>query len=110
MRCFVKPDPERHRRYEAISRQLAAIKTPWKVDFAYIERGIQIGNVWHPICRMEWIEGQSLIPWVERHLGDPAALRYLADQFATVLADLRSRGLAHGDLQHGNILITPTGQ
>jgi hypothetical protein len=110
VRCFVKPDPERQRRYEAISRQLAGITTPWKVDFTYIERGIQVGNVWHPICRMEWIEGQSLIPWVERHLGDPAALRNLADQFATVLADLRSRGLAHGDLQHGNILVTPTGQ
>jgi serine/threonine protein kinase len=110
VRCFVQPDPERHRRYEAISKQLAEINTPWKVDFAYIERGIQVGNVWHPICRMEWIEGQSLIPWVERHLGHPAALRHLANQFATVLADLRSRGLAHGDLQHGNILITPTGQ
>ena len=46
---------------------------------------------------------------LERNLNDSAALRGLAAQWAALVRQLEVAPLAHGDLQHGNILVTPEG-
>ncbi|HZI38042.1 MAG TPA: hypothetical protein VFF24_07030, partial [Acidimicrobiia bacterium] len=40
---------------------------------------------------------------------DPAALSYAAIRFGALAEQLRGAGIAHGDLQHGNILVAPGG-
>ena len=54
---------------------------------------------------MEWLEGEPLHVYLERQLSDPAAIRDLAQQFVTLCADLQRASIAHGDLQHGNIMV-----
>src|SRR5260370_30145657 len=58
---------------------------------------------------MEWITAKQLIPWIETRLADRAALARLAEGFAALVASLEAAGIAHGDLQHGNLLVTARG-
>ncbi|HEX4825244.1 MAG TPA: hypothetical protein VFV19_13140 [Candidatus Polarisedimenticolaceae bacterium] len=55
---------------------------------------------------MEWIDAIGLLQYVEQNLGDQQAIASVAKSFAQVVLDMQQRGIAHGDLQHGNILVT----
>ncbi|MET8142124.1 hypothetical protein ABZU32_17595 [Sphaerisporangium sp. NPDC005288] len=79
------------------------------MGFDYQPSGIMVGGQRFPILRMEWVEAISLIRWIEDHLGDQAALLELARRFAELAADLHRAGIAHGDLQHGNLLVATDG-
>jgi hypothetical protein len=54
---------------------------------------------------MQWIEGDSLVAYIEKNLSSPKALRELAGAWAQMLTDLHQAKIAHGDLQHGNVLV-----
>jgi hypothetical protein len=55
---------------------------------------------------MEWLEGDALQVFVERNLQNPAALLNLAEQWVQMAKLLRSAAIGHGDLQHGNVIVT----
>ena len=109
VRCFVRAFDDLGRRYQAMVPRLRAAPGSWAVDVDYRPRGIRIGDEWHPIVKMAWSEAVPLVPWVEAHLWDSAALSYVATRFASLAEELRRAGIAHGDLQHGNILVAPGG-
>jgi len=54
---------------------------------------------------MEWVEGEPLIPFIERNLHYPAALLSLASRWLEMTKALGRLSIAHGDLQHGNVLV-----
>ena len=109
VRCFVRPvDRERHR-YEAIATHLAPLPSTWRTGFELQPCGIRVDGEWWPVLKMAWAPGEPLLSYVERHLWDGPALAYLAERFAALAERLRSDGVAHGDLQHGNILVAPGG-
>ena len=83
--------------------------SPWRVPFDYIPRGLLCNGRWYPILKMEWIEASGLIPFIQDHLWQSATLARLAKEFAALMQELSQRGIAHGDLQHGNLLVTVTG-
>jgi len=110
VKCFTRSAPAQEERYAAISRALERLEASWKVDFRYLPRGIRIAGFWHPVLRMEWVEAAGLIPWIEAHLDRPAALSGLADEVVRVTGELEKAGIAHGDLQHGNLLVDDSGR
>jgi serine/threonine protein kinase len=110
VKCFTRYVADQQLRYERIGDYIGNLNSSWKVPFEYAPRGILCLGNWFPILRMEWIEASGLIPYVEDHLRQPAALATLASEFANVVHDLSDRGIAHGDLQHGNLLVTATGR
>ncbi|MGA2926399.1 MAG: AarF/UbiB family protein [Solirubrobacteraceae bacterium] len=110
VRCFVRYAEDQQQRYDAIAAFLASIEASWKVDFSFLADGILIGGKWHPILKMEWIEGEPLDRYISSHLGDGQAIQLLADSFATIVGELQRRGAAHGDLQHGNVLVDRDGR
>lgn len=110
VRCFVRWFPDQQRRYEAISAELASVDASWKVGFELQPEGIVVDGAVHPIVKMEWLDARPLAPFVEAHLWDGDVLAMLALAFAGVVEDLRLRGIAHGDLQHGNVLVTDGGE
>jgi tRNA A-37 threonylcarbamoyl transferase component Bud32 len=59
---------------------------------------------------MDWVDGISLDAFVRANIKWNDRLAKLAAQFKTMMADLQSAGIAHGDLQHGNIMITRQGE
>lgn len=81
----------------------------WRVGFEFQERGVHVDGDWFPIVKMDWAAGQPLLSYIEQHLWDAPALAYLATRFAALVDELRRSGVAHGDLQHGNILVAPGG-
>jgi hypothetical protein len=109
IKCFLTLVHDSKDRYEMISKSILDDDLDYTIDFEFIPDGILIRGKWYPILRMDWVIGEPLNQYVERHLSDPPALRRLADNFVQMMSSIRKNGIAHGDLQHGNILVTAEG-
>ncbi len=105
VRCFLREVPDQQERYAAIGRHLAAAKLTATIGFVFLADGIRVGGRPYPIVKMEWVRGEALDRWIERHLGEPTALRAMADRWGALLRALQRADVAHGDLQHGNIMV-----
>ena len=105
VRCFLREFTDQQQRYEAISKQLSAAKLPYTVGFDFLPKGIKVSGKWYPILKMEWVQGELLNKYIRKNLKDSAALLNLANQWATMVKSLQVAKIAHGDLQHGNVLV-----
>ncbi|MGI8970648.1 MAG: hypothetical protein ACR2HB_08070 [Dehalococcoidia bacterium] len=105
VRCFWREFADQQDRYRAISRHLQTARLPYTVGFQYLPQGIRIRGSWYPLLKMEWVEGELLSTYVERCLGQPNEILALAERWRVMLGRLEASGVAHGDLQHGNILV-----
>lgn len=105
VKCFTREVADQQRRYAAISAHLRASTSPYMVGFEYFGRGIRVRGRWFPILKMEWVSGDSLIRYVDNRLRDPSSIRGLAARWVAMVKALRAQGIAHGDLQHGNVLV-----
>ncbi len=105
VRCFHREVSDRASRYAVISRSLARVPNGPLVPIEHIELGVRVGASWYPITKMRWLDGYPLNRVVESSLSRPGALLELERRFVELVADLRRRGIAHGDLQHGNVLV-----
>src|SRR5258706_1381490 len=105
IRCFLRPISDHAERYEAISKHLRKVRLPYDVNFQFLKQGIQIRSNWFPIVKMQWAKGDLLHTHIEKHLGFPAALAALRAKWAILVRHLEAAQVAHGDLQHGNILV-----
>lgn len=110
VRCFFRGISDQQKRYSIISEFVCNDDLPYTVDFEYQERGIRIGSNWFPILKMDWVEGQTLERFVHNNFSDRKKMEALIEQFCLMCKDLKNAGIAHGDLQHGNILINPDGE
>jgi len=81
------------------------------VSFEYREeeiRSLSDGKR-YPIVLMDWVEGETLFQWARNQCrtGNQAALAGAAQQWPAVAAELSQEQIAHGDLQHANVMVTP---
>jgi hypothetical protein len=109
-RCFQSERPGIHDRYIAISNERLATRLPYFVDFTYLDPGVRVQGATYPALRMEWAEGLTLGTFIEQHLGDPGRLRALQQQLHGMALALEGAGIAHGDIQSGNIVVGPSGE
>jgi len=109
VKCFTRGGSDLQRRYLCISGAIGEAGLPYFVPFCFLDSEMLVAGARHPVVKMEWIDGQPLDMYVEDNLSRPAALRDTTVRLRTLVADLEQRGIAHGDLQHGNILVTPDG-
>ena len=73
---------------------------------------VRVKGVTWPVLQMEWIEGQQLNEYVG-YLVEGAntdALAKLAGRWRKLVDELQGARFAHGDLQHGNIIIDQQGR
>lgn len=105
VKCFRRENSEHARRFPAIASHLNQNRLPYFVPFRYTTRGIRVGANWYPILKMKWTEGDSLLSYIEKNLRSPATLQRLAGSWTRLLSDLQKAQIAHGDLQHGNVLV-----
>jgi len=110
VRCFSHPVTDQQQRYDILSQHLRRFWHPALVDFAYLAQGIRVRGQCYPVVRMEWIVGKQMHQYIEDHLRHGPVLERLAAQWRGVAAGLRGAHTAHGDLQHGNILVDGQGQ
>jgi hypothetical protein len=105
VKCFTREVPDQQKRYHAISAHLRAAKLPYVVGFNYLREGIRVKGQRFPLLKMEWVSGDPLIRYVQNRIRDPASLVALASRWVAMMKILRDAHIAHGDLQHGNVLI-----
>lgn len=107
VKCFTRPVAGLRTRYQAISEHLRQTQRAFMVEFHYLDEGIRIRSEWHPLVKMRWIEGFRLNEFVREQLNKPVILDRLAQMWIRLGQELRDAGMAHGDLQHGNVLLVP---
>jgi hypothetical protein len=110
VKCFLTEVPEQQTRYETVSSHLNEVDLDALVDFDYQPEGIRVAGTDYPILKMEWVEGTVLNRFVREHLDAPDTLARLAEAWADLMDDLEAETLAHGDLQHGNVLVQTAGE
>ncbi len=104
LRCFTRSADDLER-YVVIADSLRHVRTAALCRTQYVPYGIRIGDAWWPAIEMEWIAGRTLDAEIEARLADSDAMLELATRFRETVQSLGALGIAHGDLQHGNILV-----
>jgi formylglycine-generating enzyme required for sulfatase activity len=107
VKCFTREVPGLQERYSAIGKHLAQAQLSFMVDFQYLEQGIRVRGQWYPILKMRWVEGLLLNDFVRKYCHQRSALEQLSDLWLKMALRLREAGIAHGDLQHGNVILVP---
>src|SRR5260370_9406842 len=105
VRCFLHPVSDQQERYAAISTHLEKIRLPYLVQFSFLTEGIRVARQTYPILKMEWVEGEPLVSHIQRNLGNTRVLLSLAGRWVEMMKALRQSSIAHGALQHGNVLV-----
>src|SRR5438045_8069733 len=106
VRCFLRPISDHAERYAAISSHLAKKRVAQSTTFSYLADGLRIKGGTFPIVKMAWVQGQHLDRCAESLLGQPRELAGLREKFRTLVKEVEAAKFAHGDLQHGNILVS----
>lgn len=105
VRCFRSYLGDREQRYKLIHQHLQTYPLPFLSGFTYAPEGILVGGQRFPILFMKWIEGPTLDLYLDEMIGRPEVLLHLAEEWVKVVGQMRATGIAHGDLQHGNIIV-----
>lgn len=111
VKCFTSPPAkDANNRYAAISSHLKSQRLQWLIDFDYQTKGVLVKGQYYPIVKMEWVEGERIDVYITTNLTNKLNLQNLLQNLFYLQQELCSIQTAHGDLQHGNILVTQSGQ
>ena len=112
IRTFNRAADQRRERYQAVSNYLRA-RSIWSiVSFTFDEKGIRASDgKLYPLLTMDWVPGVTLFEWSRDRSreGYQEALRIGADVWLQLVRQLTANGIVHGDLQHGNVMVSPEG-
>lgn len=106
VRCFLHNFLDRKERYQRISDFILRDDLEYTVGFELIEKGIKVDSQWFPILKMDHVEGQSLGRFLADNVNDTDKLKLLLKRFNEMTEALKGDGIAHGDLQHDNVMVT----
>lgn len=109
VRCFLSNRTDQEERYQQISEFVLFDQLDCTIEFQYLAKGIKIGSNWYPIVKMPWIDGPTLENYLHDIIDNREKLRALSKDFYELSMQLERAGIAHGDLQHGNIIVSPNG-
>src|SRR5260370_3533046 len=105
VRCFHREIPAIQQKYDATSRKLRSLAIGCFVDFDFQQSGISVRQRIFPIVRMDWVEGDTLGIWLDKNFNNPRALEKARADFAAIARFLEREGIAHGDIQNGNVMV-----
>jgi len=106
VRCFHREIPAIQQKYDAISKVLRSLANGFFVDFDFQQSGINVRQKVFPIVRMDWVEGDTLGVWLDKYFDNPRALEKARTDFVDIARLLAKKGIAHGDIQNGNVMVT----
>jgi DNA-binding NarL/FixJ family response regulator len=112
VKVFYNPQRDRQLRYRLIDEHLRRIPKPHGlVSFAYDETGIRVNDYEYPTLVMEWADGAPLDTYLRQRLNSRDTFDNLraCEEWIVTLQELRRSTIAHGDLQHRNILVQADG-
>ena len=106
-RCWHSDVNNSQKRYELIAKAIQKAHLDFLCGFEYIEKGINVEGTIYPTTRMRWIDGITIKDYICQNKNSKNQLLELADNFLNMSHAMHDQLLAHGDLQHGNILVSP---
>lgn len=109
-RCWYNNVGNIGERLQTLSDELNRINLPYFCQFHYSEKGIALDGSIKPTTRMLWVDGDNIKDYICKNSNNPSKLKELADSFMQMCKDLHKANIAHGDLQHGNIIIDRQGK
>ena len=109
VRCFHKKSNALELRYNAIARKLRALSSDYFLNFEFQPNGIRVNNDYFPVVKMAWGAGEELGVFIENNFNHKSAIQNLKRSFLSLYSCLFNNGIAHGDLQSGNIMISNSG-
>jgi hypothetical protein len=108
LRFFIREDASDRDRYRALGRHFATHGLDDCVArAAWVDDAISVNGATWPVIQMSWVDGRTLDAYVG-HLAtqaDVGALATLATSWRGFVGRLQAADFAHGDLQHGNVLV-----
>jgi hypothetical protein len=111
LRFFLREDASSRERYTALGRHFTTSGLEDCVAHpTWLDDAITVNGGRWPVVQMSWVDGRTLDAYVG-HLagtGDVGALSTLAGAWREFVGRLQGAGFAHGDLQHGNVLVDTT--
>jgi hypothetical protein len=112
LRFLTRPDAASQHRYTALNHYFTDRGLTRDVATSqWIDDAITVnGRTW-PMLQMQWVEGRTLNNYVE-HLvetEDTTSILSLADAWRELLRRTQAARFAHGDLQHGNVMVEADG-
>ena len=105
LRLFLRNISDQEERYALISDFVQHDELPYTVTFDFLKSGIKVMGEWLPALKMEWVDGPSFDDYIVANVANSDKLKRLNEKFVTMMDELRKAGIAHGDLQHGNIIV-----
>ena len=109
VRCWKAAISDAKERTKLIAESIEKISLPYFVKFKYVDNGIVTPQGMQPIVLMDWVNAKTLKEYIKDNLYDKNKLNVLSDNFLQMVKDLHENNIAHGDLQHGNILVKNDG-
>ncbi|MBC8141288.1 MAG: hypothetical protein H7Y38_07580 [Armatimonadetes bacterium] len=109
IKLFLRSLPERLARYDALAAHRAALAPvpDWFTPFVYHEAGIRVGGATFPVLQMPWLaDAVPLNFYVDAVINTPNAVEQLRGAWRVLVEEMETARFAHGDLQHGNILVS----
>lgn len=104
-------DGELWDRYQAVQKHLSRRSVPCLTPVHCAANSLRLEGRWYHLLHMEWVAAESLFDWLQRRaaVDDRRAIRSLAEEWRLAIKDLVQAQIAHGNLEHSNVLITPSG-
>jgi hypothetical protein len=112
LRLFLKDGDDRQERYQFVNEHLSRQKLSSLVPFNYTDKAFRAADgQLYPMMTMEWVKGETLFDWLQHRAtaGDQKAIRAVTEKWKQTIKDLNRAQIAHGDLQHDNVMITASG-
>ncbi|MBR5237563.1 MAG: hypothetical protein IKV26_02495 [Paludibacteraceae bacterium] len=110
LRCWHADLGNVRKRFNVISKAIQHSKANYLCDFVYVDEGIVVDGKVYPTTRMRWVEGMTIKNYICKHKNSKNKLQQLAENFLLMVQDMHRNKFAHGDLQHGNIVVNDKGE
>jgi len=109
VRCWIADIGDAKKRSGEIAAYLEKLDNAYFSPFKFIDNALLINGTLYPVVIMDWVNGLTLKKYINQHIADPSKILAVAEKFREMVAGLHQLTIAHGDLQHGNILISDQG-
>lgn len=109
VRCWCADIGDAQKRSLAISDYLSKEQNNYFVNFNYVDKAILIQGKLQPVIVMDWVDGKPLKEYLTDNCNSKTFLS-IAEKFRQMVESFHNNNIAHGDLQHGNILVKSDGE